>query len=221
MKNRLEPLEGLSNLSLRPLCFLAFRICTMSLSSPLRDHVCAFDVCILYYVDGIGETDWISLSLADLYSEFSVLCSAVSEICSDQSCPVMKSRGDLVYYWADLSSSEHSRPELVSSRRYMELLMSWADNFLNRISEGTADFPAGAFNIDAKIFCRRFFRVYAHLFCEHTCALIPAEKHLRYSLFHFIIFMHEFNLLVSLRDAEPLLHIINSFGIPNLRFPSD
>ena len=161
--------------------------------------------------DGIAENDWISLKLSDLYSEFSVLCSAVSEICTEETCPIMKSRSGLVYYWADPGL----RPQLVSGRRYMEKLMSWAECFL------TQESPEATFIPKVKIFCRRFFRVYAHLFGEHHGELISMEKHLRFSLFHFLLFMKEFNVLVNRRDAEPLLYILTSFGIPNLHFPAE
>lgn len=174
-----------------------------------------------FVLDGISENDWISLKMVDLFSEFTVLCSAVSDICSDESCPTMAGKGGTVYYWMDPNSTDFSRPTAVSARRYMDLLMKWAESYLDLFSGSVTHVPAGAFAISIKVFCRRFFRIFVHLFCHHSEQLIPVRKHLKYSLFHFLIFMREFNLLISKKEAEPLIGIIDSLKIPTLSFPSE
>ncbi len=129
--------------------------------------------------------------------------------------------GDTVYFWVDPSSYEYLKPTSVSARRYMDLLLSWAETYLNVCSNYPSSVPAGAVKVSMKAFCRRFFRVYVHLFCRHSEDIFFIQKHLQYSLLHFILFMREFGLLVSAKEAEPLSDIITSFGIPHLSFAHD
>ena len=158
------------------------------------------------------------MKMLDLFSELSVLCNAISDFCTDSSCPVMRAGPFYEYAWADPSAEEGSYPISVSAPKYMELLMSWVDANLNNLNSETSKLNAGSFNINAKIFCRRLFRVYAHLFCEHLEEISPIEMHLKYSLLHFLIFMREFHLLVAENEIEPIRGIIRDLCIPRLNF---
>jgi MOB kinase activator 1 len=148
-----------------------------------------------------------------------VLCNATSDFCTESTCPTMRAGLGYEYTWADLSSSDYATPTSVPARRYMELLMTWVDKNLNTIGGSSSSQPAGSFNVNIKIFCRRLFRVYAHVFCQHFVETSSIHTHLKYSLFHFILFMREYGLLVSEIEVLPLRDIIDSLGIPNLHFP--
>ena len=167
-------------------------------------------------LDGVDVKEWIAVKMVDLFGELSVLCNAISEICTSSTCPVMRAGRYYEYAWADPSSLEYTVPTIVTAPKYMELLMSWVDMNLNKLNESRMN--TGSFNINIKVFCRRLFRVYAHIFCEHFDTTKPIHAHLRYSLFHFIIFMNEYGLMVSETEAEPVRGILQSFEIDNLSF---
>jgi MOB kinase activator 1 len=171
---------------------------------------------VSHSVDGVDVNEWIAVKMLDLFSELTVLCNAISDICTPSICPIMRAGKYYEYAWADPSSTDYVAPTVVSAPRYMELLMKWVDKNLNQLNESQMN--AGSFNINIKIFCRRLFRVYAHIFCEHFEQTKTIHAHLHYSLFHFVIFMNEYGLMVSETEAEPIRRTLNSFLINNLSF---
>lgn len=192
-------------------------ICMNRFTGLLSAHVCVLYIFKLI-LDGVDTNEWISVKMVDLYSELSVLCNAVSEFCTTYSCPVMRAGRYYEYGWADPSCAELSAPVFVSAPKYMELLMTWVDANLTQEGSDNSRTNTGAFTINAKIFCRRLFRVYAHLFCEHPEEIETIDLHIKYSLAHFLIFMREFGLLVSETEIEPIRSIIRDLGIPSLDF---
>jgi len=92
--------------------------------------------------------------------------------------------------------------------------MVWVEKHLN----GNSHLPTGSLSINNRIFSRRLFRVYAHIFCEHGGEIAPIRHHMHYSLMHFIIFTNEYRIIVNETEAEPIRDIIESLGIPNLSF---
>ena len=141
--------------------------------------------------------------MVDLVSELTVLCNCIVDFCTPQSCPVMRAGPCYEYAWLDPTSTEYTVPTLCSAPRYMELLLSWIDGKL--VSSNTLTVE------ETKIFCRRLFRVYAHLLANHANDIHPIRNHLRYSLYHFWVFMSEFDLLLSDLEMKPIKDIINSF----------
>ncbi len=154
--------------------------------------------------------------MVDLFSELSVLCNAISDFCTEESCPIMRAGRYYEYAWADPSSSEYASPVMVSAPKYMELLMVWVEKHL--VSRNEHHRPAGSISINNRIFSRRLFRVYAHIFSEHWNEIAPIMHHLQYSLLHFMVFINEHRLIVNETEADPIRHIIESLGIPNLSF---
>ena len=120
------------------------------------------------------------------------------------------------YAWADPSSPEYASPVLVSAPKYMELLMTWVEKHINSVDSSNTN--AGSFNINNRIFSRRLFRVYAHIFSQHFEDIIPIHHHLQYSLMHFLVFINEFDMMVNEAEIEPIINVINSLCIPNLHF---
>ncbi len=166
---------------------------------------------------GVDSMDWIALKLIDMYSELSVLCGAISDFCTEQSCPVMRAGIYYEYAWGDPSSVDYANPVLVSAPQYIQLLLTWIDrNITSANPRLWVKDSSEVFSL--KVFCRRMFRVYAHIFCEHFDDIVGILPHLRYCLSHFIVFMNEFGLLVPRREIEPLRTLIDSLGIPNLNF---
>ena len=154
--------------------------------------------------------------MVDLFSELSVLCNAVSEFCTEESCPIMKAGRHHEYAWADPSSAEYASPVLVSAPKYMELLMTWVEKHVTSVDSSNTN--AGSFNINNRIFSRRLFRVYAHIFSIHNEEIQCISHQLHYSLMHFIVFINEFGLMVNQAEIEPIIDVIHSLCIPNLHF---
>ena len=157
--------------------------------------------------------------MIDLFKELSILCNAISDFCTEQSCPIMRAGRYYEYAWADVGSVEFANPTIVSAPKYMDLLMTWVDTHLNNMGNQSGSISE-SFETNVKIFCRRLFRVYAHVLCEHYDQTKPIHHQLRYSLYHFLIFMTEFGLLISDTEIEPIRSVIESFAIPNLHFRS-
>jgi MOB kinase activator 1 len=168
-----------------------------------------------HHVDGVEPNEWVAVKMVDFFSELSVLCNAVSEFCTDSSCPTMRAGNCYEYFWAEPGAADGSLPIFVSAPKYMELLMSWLDGNLAQISSDPSRVTTSGFRTNAKIFCRRLFRVYAHLFCEHAFEIKSIEMHLKYSLSHFLIFMREFDLLVNNEEIQPILAVIRDLDIPS------
>jgi MOB kinase activator 1 len=180
--------------------------------------------------DGVNQNDWIAVKrmsayrficmiyyiVVDLFSELSVLCNAVSEFCTEEECPLMKAGKHHEYAWADPSSPEYSSPVLVSAPKYMELLMTWVEKHITSVDASNTN--AGSFSINNRIFSRRLFRVYAHIFSEHSENVLPIQHHLHFSLMHFLVFINEFDMMVNEAEIEPIMSVINSLCIPNLHF---
>jgi MOB kinase activator 1 len=166
---------------------------------------------------GVEGTEWAALKLIDMYSELTILCNAISDICTDYTCPVMRAGEYYEYAWGDPTSPEYACPVIVSAPMYIQLLMTWIDRHVTSFDprDWTRDSSNG---FTMKTVCRRMFRVYAHIFSEHLDLVAPVLSHLRYSFCHFIVFMNEFGLLVPVREIEPIRSVIESLGIGNLRF---
>ena len=144
------------------------------------------------------------------------MCNAVSDFCTETTCPIMKAGRHHEYAWADPSSVDYASPTLVSAPKYMELLMTWVEKHLTSVDSWNNN--AGSFDINNRIFARRLFRVYAHIFSIHSGEIECIWHHLNYSLMHFLVFINEFGLMVNQAEIEPIIDVINSLCIPNLHF---
>jgi MOB kinase activator 1 len=160
----------------------------------------------------------VKFLVVDLFSELSVLCNAISDFCTEKSCPIMRAGRYYEYAWADPSCPEYASPVMVSAPKYMELLMIWVEKHLISSGKDNHHRPAGSISINNRIFSRRLFRVYAHIFSEHWEYVSPILHHLQYSLLHFMVFTNEYRLIVNETEADPIRSIIDSLSIPNLSF---
>lgn len=150
--------------------------------------------------------------VVDLVSELTVLCNAITDFCTVESCPVMKAGECYRYAWPDPTPTDCTASTLLPAPKYLELLIGWVETQLSAY-DNSAQIKSDSFRTNAKVFCRRLFRVYAHLFAEHAGDIQPIQIHLEYSLYHFLLFMHEFELQVSAKEIDPIQRLIDSFGV--------
>ena len=93
-------------------------------------------------------------------------------------------------------------------------------SLLTRVSEIPRSFPDTPFppNYDdyVKIFFRRIFRVYGHIWHNHHefLKLCKCEDFFRFSLTHYLYFVDHFNL-VDGKEIRPLYQLVNEIA-PNL-----
>eukprot|EP00440_Ansanella_granifera_P051591 gb/GFBE01055932.1/.p1 GENE.gb/GFBE01055932.1/~~gb/GFBE01055932.1/.p1 ORF type:complete len:230 (+),score=49.64 gb/GFBE01055932.1/:1-690(+) len=158
---------------------------------------------------GCSEEEWLAYNSIELFNELNLLAGAVSDLCTDQSCPVM-SAGSFTFQWAD--GDKIKAPVQLSAPKYMETLLLWVErqladeNFLP-VKPGEK-FPDN-FKKGIKIIYKRLFRIYAHIFHSHfkEMADCDADAHLNHSFKHFIYFAKEFDLVED-SELEPLADLV-------------
>lgn len=134
-----------------------------------------------------------------------------AEVCTKDSCPVMNAGPKYEYRWADRVKVK--KPIRCSAPEYVDYLLSWIqdltddeDVFPQQIGK---DFPKNFISTVKDIF-RRLFRVYAHLYYEHSKDIEVAQAHLNTALRHFIFFVEEFDL-IDKKQLEPLAPLIQEW----------
>jgi len=160
---------------------------------------------------GASEEEWIAVSTIDFFNELNLLAGALSDICTEQSCPQMCA-GSYKFAWAD--GDKIKVPTEMPAPRYVEHLLEWvekrlADEDFLPVQPGVA-FPPG-FRKGIRVIYKRLFRIYAHTFHSHFKEMMAdeADLHLNHSFKHFIYFVKEFDLiddeeLVPLKDLVVL-----------------
>lgn len=158
---------------------------------------------------GASEEEWIAVSTVDFFNELNLLAGALTDICTEQTCPEMCA-GPYKFAWAD--GDKVKVPTEMPAPRYFEHLLVWvekqlADEAFLPIQPGVA-FPP-SFRKGVRVIYKRLFRIYAHTFHSHFKEMMAeeADVHLNHSFKHFIYFVKEFNL-VDDEELEPLKELI-------------
>mmetsp|Transcript_51099 Transcript_51099/g.131789 ORF Transcript_51099/g.131789 Transcript_51099/m.131789 type:complete len:258 (-) Transcript_51099:280-1053(-) len=158
---------------------------------------------------GASEEEWLAVCTVDMFNELNLLAGAVSDLCTEKTCPVM-SAGAYTFAWAD--GDKIKVPTKVSAPRYFEYLLSWVEKQLSDetflpTQPGVA-FPP-TYRKGMRVIYKRLFRIYAHIFHAHFKEMMEqeADAHLNHSFKHFIYFVKEFNL-VDDEELEPLKDLI-------------
>jgi MOB kinase activator 1 len=125
------------------------------------------------------------------------------------------------YKWAD--GVKIRKPIRCSAPKYIDYLMTWVQSTLDdeqvfpvRVGE---PFPADIL-VTIKTMFKRLFRVYAHMYVVHFASLqeMGAEPHLNTCFRHFILFVHEFDLIDS-SELAPLGALIDKMIAKNDEMP--
>lgn len=141
-----------------------------------------------------------------------------SQFCTKTSCPVMNAGPKYEYKWADRVKVK--KPISCSAPEYVDYLLNWIQDLTDNEDifpqENGKDFPKNFSTVVKDIF-RRLFRVYAHLYYEHSKQIEQdkAQAHLNTSLRHFIFFVEEFDLIEK-KQLEPLASLIQEW---NVKYP--
>mmetsp|Transcript_41263 Transcript_41263/g.106770 ORF Transcript_41263/g.106770 Transcript_41263/m.106770 type:complete len:271 (+) Transcript_41263:104-916(+) len=158
---------------------------------------------------GASEEEWLAVTTIDFFNELNLLTGALSDICTEASCPIMCA-GPYTFAWAD--GEKIKVPTKMSAPRYFEHLLTWvekqlADESLLPVQPGVA-FPPH-YRKGMRVIYKRLFRIYAHTFHSHFKDLVDgeADAHLNHSFKHFIYFVKEFNL-VDEEELEPMKDLI-------------
>ena len=165
--------------------------------------------------DGEDVNMWMSVNTVDFFNQVNLLYGSMSEICTNESCPVMSAGEKYQYYWAD--GVKVKTPEKVSAPVYVDKLMEWVSEQLDDesvIPTTTDSFPAN-FKDTMKNIYRRLFRVYAHLYHGHLAQIKQQgeDEHFMSCLNHFAAFVFEFEL-VDYKEMAPLADVLKTFLEP-------
>mmetsp|Transcript_14088 Transcript_14088/g.20827 ORF Transcript_14088/g.20827 Transcript_14088/m.20827 type:complete len:237 (+) Transcript_14088:45-755(+) len=155
--------------------------------------------------------DWLSVNTVDFFNEVSLLYGIVFDDTGRFSRPGEGFPSGFEYLWVPESKSSSSRkgtPQKCSAPQYVEYVMSWVEDQINKeevfpiVSDSV--YPKDFKKVVSTIF-KRLFRVFAIVYCSHfeTIEQLGAAKHLNTSFKHFIFFSLEFELLPR-REMDPL-----------------
>uniref|UniRef100_A0A183DRV6 MOB1 protein n=1 Tax=Gongylonema pulchrum TaxID=637853 RepID=A0A183DRV6_9BILA len=139
----------------------------------------------------------------DFFNQVSMLYGTISDHCTVESCPKMCAGPKFEYQWTD-----GRRPIRCPAPVYIDYLMAWVHEqiddeniFPSLIGQ---PFPPNFLHI-AEAVVKRLFRVYAHVYHQHLELIehLNAVEHLNTSFKHFMLFVHEFDL-IDPRHLAPL-----------------
>jgi len=159
---------------------------------------------------GEDRNEWIAVNIVDFFNQISMLYGTITEFCTVESCPKMSASAKYEYYWADAAKK---KPMQHPAPLYVDYLMTWVQDQLDDEnvfpSHIGKPFPSN-FPQVAKTIMKRLFRVYAHIYHEHfqTIEHLKAIEHLNTSFKHFILFVHQFDLIES-KELAPLQDLID------------
>lgn len=158
---------------------------------------------------GASESEWLAVNTIDMFNELNLLAGAISDLCTEQTCPVMTA-GPYTFAWAD--GDKIKVPTKMSAPRYIEHLLLWVEKQLADESflpvEPGVDFQPN-FKKGIRVIYKRLFRIYAHVFHSHFKEMVEqdADAHINHSFKHFIYFVKEFDLIDD-TELEPLKDLV-------------
>jgi MOB kinase activator 1 len=160
----------------------------------------------------VGENinEWYAQHVQHFHKQLSWLFSMISQFCTPENCPHMTAGGGFKYLWED--DNQHRRIAL-SAPVYITTLLTWVKRHLDDESlfptAPSAPFPEDFEEIVRRIM-RRLFRIYAHAYYHHqeNFHSLGAMASLNTSFGHFVLFVHEFQL-VEPDQLDPLSDLID------------
>lgn len=161
--------------------------------------------------DGEDINEWFAVNTVHFFNAASMVYGTCTEICTNESCPVMSAGPKYEYLWAD--GVKVKKPVLVSAPQYIEYMFDWIDEQISNPAIFPVDddgkFPRNFSSIVKNIF-RRIFRLYGHIYYSHFEKIkdVGAEAHLNSCFKHLIYFIREFQL-VDKKELAPLKKLID------------
>lgn len=165
---------------------------------------------------GEDRNEWLAVTTVDIFTQLNHLYGAITEFCTNETCPIMCAGPKFEYQWAD--GVKITKPIQVSAPKYVEYLMEWVQSCLDNdklfpgtqtISSKDDQFPKHFESVVKQIF-KRLFRVYAHIYYHHFDKVVAlgVEPHLNTCFRHFYYFVKEFKL-VDEKEMAPLQEVID------------
>ncbi|MFH4983348.1 hypothetical protein AB6A40_010057 [Gnathostoma spinigerum] len=157
---------------------------------------------------GEDPHEWIAVNIVDFFNQISMLYGTISEHCTSESCPKMCAGPKYEYLWSDGRKAVPCAAPV-----YVDYLMTWVHDQLDDEiifpSQIGKPFPPNFTQI-AQTIMKRLFRVYAHIYHQHIDLIeqLKAIEHLNTSFKHFMLFVHEFNLIEA-KQLAPLQQFID------------
>ena len=157
--------------------------------------------------------DWLAVHVVDFFNRAQLLYGTVSEVCTDESCPVMSGGEQYQYLWQDSTVAEFKKPRALSAPDYHEKLFDWIQTQIcdESIFPGDTDveFPK-TFKTTCKKIFSRLFRVFVHVYIHHFDRLtaLNAEAHSNTLFKHFYYFVSEHSLMED-KQTAPLAQLID------------
>lgn len=160
---------------------------------------------------GIDRNEWVASMMFSIMEEVVQLVSLMDGLCTEDTCARMTAGKYTSYSWAD---EKHPIPCQLSAPEYMRTLVAYAEARMADRSVVPIDgspFPP-EFEEMVRTLCKRFFRVYAHVYLSHFQLIHEngVEAHVNCLFKRFLYFVKEFNL-VSAQDMQPLAQLIANF----------
>lgn len=158
---------------------------------------------------GASDEEWLAVTTIEFFNELNLLVAALSDICTDQTCPAMCA-GPFTFLWADGDAVKV--PTKMSAPQYFDCLLTWVDKQLADKTflpvEPGVVFPPN-YRKGMRVIYKRLFRIYAHTFHSHFKELMEgeADAHLNHSFKHFIYFVKEFDLIDD-AELEPMKDLV-------------
>ncbi|CAH3025889.1 unnamed protein product, partial [Porites evermanni] len=157
----------------------------------------------------VSECVLLSIPVVDFFNRINLIYGAISEVCTDESCPTMSGGKRYEYHWCD--GDKYKKPTSVPAQEYISLLMDWIESLINNEDIFPIDkdvpFPKN-FLPTAKKILTRLFRVFVHVYIHHFDKLqsLGAEAHVNQCYKHFYYFVTELNL-VERKELGPLVSV--------------
>ncbi|XP_045584078.2 MOB kinase activator-like 1 isoform X2 [Procambarus clarkii] len=164
--------------------------------------------------EGEDLNEWVAVNTVDFFNQINMLYGTITEMCTEESCPVMSAGPKYEYHWADGQTVK--KPIKCSAPKYIDYLMTWVQDQLDDEalfpSKIGVPFPRN-FQSNAKTILKRLFRVYAHIYHQHFSEVVQLgeEAHLNTSFKHFIFFVQEFQL-IERKELAPLQELIDKLS---------
>ena len=161
--------------------------------------------------EGEDREEWLACFVVDFYNQLKMLWAPLSDFITPERYPTMRAGPAVEYLWQDDKS--YRRPTALPAREYVEHVFAWLQDNIedeNKFpSELGVPFAKG-FDSLVRNMCKRMFRIYAHMYCEHFAlvAALGIEAHLNTSFKQFVFFVREFEL-VDDREFAPVRELID------------
>ncbi|KAF7964832.1 hypothetical protein HWV62_40164 [Athelia sp. TMB] len=146
--------------------------------------------------------EWVAVNIFDFYTNLNEFYGAITECCTQQSCPTMSASSSLNYTWINQDRKNVHLP----APTYIDYVMTWVQNLLDDDAvfptKSGQDFPP-SFPATVKHVYRQLLRVFAHIYHAHYSQILHlrSEPHFNSLFAHFLAFGKEYELL-EVKDVK-------------------